>query len=111
MPRADANAHYQLDQPICPIIQDFREVNGPAGLAAAGDPAGALTAFDEYRDRLATETGQEPTPQAREIRQHMLVGQQETDQPDPRHAAWPARPHGSPSAAGTPSLAARTSAC
>jgi DNA-binding SARP family transcriptional activator/tetratricopeptide (TPR) repeat protein len=65
------------------------------GLAAAGDPAGALTAFDEYRDRLATETGLKPTPQAREIRQRILAGQQEAGQPDPCHAARPARLHGS----------------
>ena len=65
------------------------------GLAAAGDPAGALAAFDEYRDRLAAETGLEPTPKAREIRQRILAGQQEAGQPDPRHAAWPARLHGS----------------
>lgn len=65
------------------------------GLAAAGDPAGALAAFGEYRDRLAAETGLEPTPKAREIRQRILAGQQEAGQPEPRHAAWPARLHGS----------------
>ena len=64
------------------------------GLAAAGDPAGALAAFDEYRDRLAAETGLEPTPQAREIRQRILAGHREAGQPDPCHAAWPARRHG-----------------
>ena len=43
-------------------------------LAAAGDQAGALAAFDRYRDRLAAETGLDPTPQAIEIRQHVLDG-------------------------------------
>ena len=52
-------------------------------LAAAGDQAGALAAFDEYRDRLATETGLEPTPQAREIRQRILAGQPADRQPAP----------------------------
>ena len=66
-------------------------------LAAAGDQAGALAAFDQYRDRLATETGLEPTAQAREIRQRMLAGQPAGRQPDPRHGPRAARPHGSPS--------------
>ena len=65
-------------------------------LAAAGDQAGALAAFGEYRDRLAAETGLEPTPQAREIHQRILAGQPPGGQPDHRHAARPARPHGSP---------------
>ena len=65
-------------------------------LAAAGDQAGALAAFGEYRDRLATETGLEPTPQAREIHQRILAGQPPGGQPDHRHAARPARPQGSP---------------
>ncbi|MGH3226889.1 MAG: AfsR/SARP family transcriptional regulator, partial [Streptosporangiaceae bacterium] len=43
-------------------------------LAAAGDQAGALAAFDEYRDHLAAETGLEPTPQARQARQALLAG-------------------------------------
>ena len=63
------------------------------GLAAAGDQAGALAAFDEYRDRLATETGLDPTSQAREIRQRVLVGQREAGQPAPSPAARPARAH------------------
>ena len=37
-------------------------------LAATGDQAGALAAFDEYRDCLTTETGLEPTLQARQVR-------------------------------------------
>ena len=56
-------------------------------LAAAGDQAGALAAFDEYRDHLAAETGLEPTPQA---------------QPGPpAHTGRPAggRPAGSPASA------------
>ena len=65
-------------------------------LAAAGDQAGALAAFGEYRDRLAAETGLEPTPQAREIHQRILAGQPPGGQPDHRHAARPARPQGSP---------------
>jgi DNA-binding SARP family transcriptional activator/tetratricopeptide (TPR) repeat protein len=63
------------------------------GLAAAGDQAGALAAFDEYRNRLAIETGLDPTPRAREIRQRVLAGQQEAGQPNPSPAARPARPH------------------
>jgi DNA-binding SARP family transcriptional activator/tetratricopeptide (TPR) repeat protein len=65
-------------------------------LAAAGDQAGALGAFDEYRDRLAAETGLEPTPQARRIRQRMVARQPAGGQAAPRHTARPARPQGSP---------------
>ena len=79
------------------------------GLAAAGDPAGALAAFDEYRDRLAAETGLEPTPKAREIRQRILVGQQEAGQPDPPMRCPPAW-MGPFLAAGTRSSAAGRSA-
>ncbi|MHB1875459.1 MAG: BTAD domain-containing putative transcriptional regulator [Streptosporangiaceae bacterium] len=43
-------------------------------LHAAGDRAGALTALDEYRDRLATETGLDPTPEASRLRQLILTG-------------------------------------
>jgi DNA-binding SARP family transcriptional activator/tetratricopeptide (TPR) repeat protein len=42
-------------------------------LAAAGDQAGALAAFEEYRDLLAAETGLEPTPQARLICRRLLA--------------------------------------
>ena len=66
-------------------------------LAAAGDQAGALATFDQYRARLATETGLEPTAQAREIRQRLLAGQPAGRQPDPRHEPRAARPQGSPS--------------
>src|SRR6185437_6431595 len=55
-------------------------------LAAAGDQAGALAAFDEYRDRLAG-TGLEPTPQAGQVRQRILACQ-----PDPSPAARPSPP-------------------
>ena len=59
-------------------------------LAATGDQAGALAAFDEYRDRLTAETGLEPTPQARQIRQRILAGQPAGGHPDPsRGAAGP----------------------
>ena len=63
-------------------------------LAATGDQAGALAAFDEYRDHLTAETGLEPTPQARQIRQRILADQPAGGQPHPRHAARPAGPHG-----------------
>ncbi|HEU5393014.1 MAG TPA: BTAD domain-containing putative transcriptional regulator [Streptosporangiaceae bacterium] len=62
-------------------------------LAAAGDPAGARAVFNEYRDRLAAETGLEPTPRAREICQHVLAGHPEAGQPDPSHAAQPGQAH------------------
>ena len=61
-------------------------------LAAAGDQAGALAAFGEYRDRLAAETGLEPTPQAREIHQRILAGQPADRRPC--RAARPAGWHG-----------------
>jgi DNA-binding SARP family transcriptional activator len=64
-------------------------------LAAAGDQAGALAAFDLYRERLAAETGLDPTPQALEIRQRALEGQPARGQPAFSRAARPARPHGS----------------
>ena len=63
-------------------------------LAAAGDQAGALAAFDEYRDRLAAQAGLAPTLQARKIRQRLLAGQPEGGHPDPSRAR-PARPDGS----------------
>ena len=43
-------------------------------LHAAGDRAGALTALDEYRERLASETGLDPTPEAAGLRQLILTG-------------------------------------
>ena len=63
-------------------------------LAAAGDQAAALAAFDEYRDHLAAETGLDPTPQASKIRQHVLEGQSAGGQSVPSQAR-PARPDGS----------------
>ena len=80
-------------------------------LAAAGDQAGALAAFDEYRDRLAAETGLDPTPQARQVRQRMLAGQPAGGQPGPSPcgaARQIARLR--PPAAGTRSSAARRNA-
>lgn len=44
-------------------------------LTAAGDQAGALAAFEEYRDRLTTETGLEPTSRARDLHQRVLADQ------------------------------------
>ena len=44
-------------------------------LAAGGDPAGALAAFDSFRDRLAREGGLEPSPEAVELRQRIQQGQ------------------------------------
>jgi DNA-binding SARP family transcriptional activator/tetratricopeptide (TPR) repeat protein len=63
-------------------------------LAAAGDRAGALAAFDEYRGRLAAETGLEPTPEASQVRQRVLACQPGGGQPDLSHARS-ARPDGS----------------
>ncbi|MGI8451659.1 MAG: AAA family ATPase [Streptosporangiaceae bacterium] len=60
-----------------------------------GGQAGAVAAFDEYRDRLAAETGLQPTPQACQIRQRIMAGQPADGQPGPRPAARP-RPQGSP---------------
>jgi DNA-binding SARP family transcriptional activator len=64
-------------------------------LAAAGDRAGALAAFDRYRDRLAVETGLDPTPQADDIRQCILAGQPAGDQEASPRAARSATSHGS----------------
>ena len=41
-------------------------------LAAGGDPAGALAAFDSFRDRLAREAGLDPSPEALELRERIL---------------------------------------
>ncbi len=59
-------------------------------LAAAGDRAGALIAFDDYRARLASETGLEPTPQARELRQQVLTGGSQPVRQDRPVTAGPA---------------------
>jgi DNA-binding SARP family transcriptional activator len=72
-------------------------------LVAAGEQAAALAAFDEYRDRLAAETGLEPTPQARYMRQRILARQPEGGQPAPSQAL-PARPDGSCPGRGNPFL-------
>ena len=65
---------------------------------------GALGAFDEYRDRLTAETGLEPTPQARQIRQRILAGQPADGKPRPRHISRPAGSHGSLAGRGDPFL-------
>ena len=41
-------------------------------LAAAGDPAGAIRAFHEWRGRLAAELGVDPSPEAQGVFQHIL---------------------------------------
>ena len=63
-------------------------------LAAAGNHAGAQAAFDEYRDRLAAETGLEPTLRASEIRQRLLPGRTACGRPDLTAAGLPARSPG-----------------
>ncbi|MGH3157316.1 MAG: AAA family ATPase, partial [Streptosporangiaceae bacterium] len=72
--------------------------------AAAGDQAGALAAFEEYRDRLAAGTGLQPTPQACQIRQRIVAGQPAGGQPGPRSAKRPARQQGLPPGRGGPFL-------
>ncbi len=72
-------------------------------LAAAGDPAGALAAFEEYRGRLATQTGLEPTPQARELRQRILACGAGGGQPVPS-PTQPGGPDGSSPGRGSPFL-------
>jgi DNA-binding SARP family transcriptional activator/tetratricopeptide (TPR) repeat protein len=44
-------------------------------LAAGGDQAGALAAFDSFRCRLAREAGLDPSPDAQKLRQCILRGQ------------------------------------
>jgi DNA-binding SARP family transcriptional activator len=73
-------------------------------LAATGDRAGALASYDEYRDRLTAETGLEPTPQARQVRQRILAGQPAGGQPHHRRAAQPGRSHGPAGGRGDPFL-------
>ena len=43
-------------------------------LAAGGDQAGALAAFDSFRHRLASEASLDPSPEAQELRQRILRG-------------------------------------
>jgi DNA-binding SARP family transcriptional activator/tetratricopeptide (TPR) repeat protein len=64
-------------------------------LADTGNRAGALAAFDEYRDHLTAETGLEPTPRARQVRQRILAGQSADGQAHPRQAPRPTRSCGS----------------
>lgn len=70
-------------------------------LAAAGDRARALAAFDEYRDCLAAGTGLEPTPRVREVRQRIRACQ--PGEPVPSQTR-PARPDGSCPGRRTPFL-------
>ncbi len=72
-------------------------------LAATGDQAGALCAFDKYRDRLAAATGLVPTPQASQVRQRILACQPGGGQPG-SSPARAARPDGSSPCPGTPFL-------
>lgn len=44
-------------------------------LAASGNRAEALVAFDSFRRTLADEAGLDPSPEALELRQHILLGQ------------------------------------
>ncbi|MHB1595740.1 MAG: AfsR/SARP family transcriptional regulator [Streptosporangiaceae bacterium] len=41
-------------------------------LVAAGNPAGAIRSFHEWRDRLAAELGVDPSPEAQGVFQHIL---------------------------------------
>lgn len=61
-------------------------------LAASGDQAGALAAFDSFRRRLAGDAGLDPSPDAREIRQRVLLGRPLPAGPGRRPASRPAQP-------------------
>ncbi len=61
-------------------------------LAASGDQAGALAAFDSFRRRLAGEAGLEPSRDAREIRQRVLLGRPLPAGPGRRPASRLAQP-------------------
>jgi DNA-binding SARP family transcriptional activator len=50
-------------------------------LAAGGDQAGALAAFDSFRDRLAREAGLAPSPEALELRLRIQHRQPEPGEP------------------------------
>ena len=79
-------------------------------LAAAGNQAGALAAFDQYRDRLAAEIGLEPTLRASEIRQQVLAAPDRTPAADVTGAGLSARPPG-PAFAGRASFLGREQEC
>ena len=83
-------------------------------LTATGDQAGALVAFDEYRDRLTAETGLEPTPHARQVRKRMLAGLPDAGNHAPvtRHSRpnRTAHPPARPPTAGTRSSAEKRNA-
>ena len=61
-------------------------------LAVTGDKAGALTAFDSFRRRLASEAGLDPSPGARELRQRILRGRPGLAGPGEGAARWRTRP-------------------
>lgn len=61
-------------------------------LAASGDQAGALAAFDSFRGRLATEMGLDPSPAAQELRQRVLRG----ERLQAGLGRWPTIRHGRP---------------
>ena len=78
-------------------------------LAATGDQAGALAAFDEYRGRLAAEAGLDPTPQARQIRQRMAADPP-AGEPDPSPYGTAGQAASSPPGGGIRSSAATRNA-
>lgn len=61
-------------------------------LAASGDQAGALAAFDSFRQRLASEAGLDPSPAAQAVRQRVLLGKPpDMQEPEPPGGAATAR--------------------
>ena len=61
-------------------------------LAARGDQAGALAAFDSFRRRLASEAALAPSAAARELRQRILRGEPVPAGPQPGPASRHIRP-------------------
>jgi DNA-binding SARP family transcriptional activator/tetratricopeptide (TPR) repeat protein len=57
-------------------------------LAASGDQAGALAAFDSFRHQLARETGLDPSPDAQELRQRVLRGEPLQPRPGDVPEGW-----------------------
>jgi DNA-binding SARP family transcriptional activator/predicted ATPase len=67
--------------------------------AAAGEPARALTAYAELRERLADDLGADPAPQTQEL--HLgILRQQDTERPDPHQPTDRRQPTDRPHAAG-----------
>ena len=60
------------------------------GLAAAGDQAGALAAFAAFRERLASELGLDPSPQAAELERRILRGERHHGPADRARPPWTA---------------------